>query len=132
MMQSVHTRLLVVDYRACFRFYAQVLGLAPTFGDEESGYADFQAGDSSFALFSTREMAAAVGAGEAALEPSPLERVAVVFAVADVDEACRDLQARGAPLAAPPTDHPDWGIRTAHFRDPDGNLVEINKGLAHS
>lgn len=24
---------------------------------------------------------------------------------------------------------PDWGIRTAHLRDPDGNLIEINQPL---
>jgi catechol 2,3-dioxygenase-like lactoylglutathione lyase family enzyme len=26
-------------------------------------------------------------------------------------------------------DRPEWGIRTAHFRDPDGNLIEINQPL---
>jgi len=132
MIQSVHARLLVADYGACFRFYAQVLGLTATFGNEESGYADFRAGEAGFALFDAREMAAAVGAGKAAVEPSSRERVSLVFAVANVDAACEELQARGAPLAAPPTDHAEWGIRTAHFRDPDGNLVEINQALAHS
>jgi catechol-2,3-dioxygenase len=24
-----------------------------------------------------------------------------------------------------PKDMPDWGIRTFHLRDPDGNLVEV-------
>jgi len=28
-----------------------------------------------------------------------------------------------------PTDRSVWGIRTAHFRDPDGNLIEINHAL---
>jgi len=23
----------------------------------------------------------------------------------------------------------DWGIRLAHFRDPDGNLIEINQPI---
>jgi catechol 2,3-dioxygenase-like lactoylglutathione lyase family enzyme len=46
-----------------------------------------------------------------------------------VDAVCRQLQAHGVALAVGPTDHPDWGIRTAHFRDPDGNLIEINHPL---
>ena len=49
--------------------------------------------------------------------------------VEDVAAACRHLQSHGIPLTTPMTDHPDWGIRTAHFRDPDGNLIEINCSL---
>ncbi len=28
-----------------------------------------------------------------------------------------------------PADHPDYGIRSAHLRDPDGNLIEIYSQL---
>ncbi|WP_343423381.1 hypothetical protein [Candidatus Flexifilum breve] len=28
-----------------------------------------------------------------------------------------------------PTNRPDWSMRTVHFRDPDGNLVELFSGL---
>jgi len=37
-------RLLVGDYGSCFRFYRDVMGFPVTFGDESSGYADFDAG----------------------------------------------------------------------------------------
>ena len=30
----------------------------------------------------------------------------------------------GGSLITAPTDMPQWGIRTAHLRDPDGNLIE--------
>ena len=39
------------------------------------------------------------------------------------------LLAKGVTVLVPPTDHPDWGIRTVHFRDPDGNLIEVNQNL---
>jgi hypothetical protein len=39
------------------------------------------------------------------------------------------LKARGAQFVADLTDRPDWGIRTAHLRDPDGNLIELNSPL---
>ncbi|KAA0254227.1 MAG: hypothetical protein EDM79_20930, partial [Chloroflexi bacterium] len=42
---------------------------------------------------------------------------------------CKDLRAHGVTLLTEPTDHADWGIRTAHFRDPDGHLIEINQPL---
>jgi catechol 2,3-dioxygenase-like lactoylglutathione lyase family enzyme len=39
-----HVRLLVRDYPACFRFYRDVMGLRATYGEEDTGYADFDAG----------------------------------------------------------------------------------------
>jgi hypothetical protein len=28
-----------------------------------------------------------------------------------------------------PQDRPEWGIRVAHVRDPDGTLVEVNEPI---
>jgi lactoylglutathione lyase len=49
--------------------------------------------------------------------------------VDNVDEVYQRLKDHNGILMAPPTDRPDWGIRTAHFRDPDGNLIEIYTNL---
>jgi catechol 2,3-dioxygenase-like lactoylglutathione lyase family enzyme len=46
-----------------------------------------------------------------------------------VDEAYRQLQARGVAFVTIPQSREEWGIRTAHFRDPDGNLLEIYSSL---
>jgi lactoylglutathione lyase len=122
-----HTRLLVRDYAACFRFYRDVLGFAPTYGDEESGYADFSTGDVTLALFDRQEMAEAVGRSSVA-EESP-DHMALIFVVENVDQAYSDLAAKGVAFVTQPTDRPDWGIRVAHFRDPDGTLLEIYHSL---
>ena len=54
---------------------------------------------------------------------------ALVFFVGDVDVACFKLKKRGVAFVTEPFDRPDWGIRVAHFRDPNGNLIEINGEL---
>lgn len=48
--------------------------------------------------------------------------------VADVDAAYEELKAKGVTFVRPPTDQP-WGLRTAHFVDPEGNLWEINHSI---
>ena len=44
--------------------------------------------------------------------------------VADVDAMCAELTSRGVTLLNGPMDRP-WGIRTASFEDPAGNIWEI-------
>jgi lactoylglutathione lyase len=48
--------------------------------------------------------------------------------VSDVDAAYEELKAKGVTFVRPPTDQP-WGLRTAHFTDPEGNLWEINQPI---
>jgi predicted enzyme related to lactoylglutathione lyase len=122
-----HIRLLVEEYAACFQFYRDLLGFDPTFGDAESGYADFETGDVTLALFAADEMSGALG--ETPPSGDGRDRICVVLRVEDVDETAKELRTEGVELAAEPTDHPEWGIRTAHVRDPDGTLVEFNEPL---
>lgn len=121
-MDLTHVRLLVDEFAACFRFYRDALGYEPTFGDASTGYADFDTGDVSLALFDRSELAEAVplrDAGDGAM---------LVVRVDSVDAAVDRLRP-DAPVVADPADHPEWGIRTAHVRDPDGTLVELNEPL---
>jgi lactoylglutathione lyase len=120
-------RLLVDDFPACFRFYGDVMGFAPTLGDEHGGYADFDAGaEVSLALFIRRYQTDHIGTTEDASG----DKVVVVFQVDDVDRAIEALRERGAPVSAEPANRTDWGIRVAYVRDPDGNLIELNQPIA--
>ena len=128
MFQSPHIRLLVHNFPTCFRFYRDTLGFTPTFGTEDDVYADFETGGQGIALFARSLMAEAVGRDDA---PGETQDAAVlVLATKNVDEAADALRAKGVTLATEPTDRPLWGIRTAHFRDPDGHLIEISCPLA--
>jgi len=55
-------------------------------------------------------------------------RVLLAVGVEDVDAAYEALVAKGVTFLRPPTNQP-WGLRTAHFADPEGNLWEINQSI---
>ena len=129
-MQYAYTRLLVSDFKASFRFYRDVLGFKPTFGDENDVYADFKTDKTTIALFKRGLMAEAVDAAKKPSHAESQDRIALVFGVESVDEVYKQLKAKGVKFVTEPLDHSDWGIRTAHFRDPDGNLIEICSSLS--
>jgi lactoylglutathione lyase len=122
-MRLTHARLLVDDFAACFRFYRDVVGLEPGWGEEDGAYADFDGGGAALALFARSgmdERAALRPAGDASM---------LVFEVEDVDGFAARLRERGVALEGEPHDEPEWGIRVAHFRDPAGTLIEVNQPL---
>jgi lactoylglutathione lyase len=123
------TRLLVVDFAACYRFYRDALGFLPVIGSEHDAYADFDVGPSKLSLIDRHVMSAALGTSGRFPADVVADPVCLVVGVDDVDVAWAHLQGIGVRLAAGPTDHREWGTRTAHVRDPDGNLIELNQPL---
>jgi catechol 2,3-dioxygenase-like lactoylglutathione lyase family enzyme len=128
-MKYAYTRLLVTNFRDCFRFYRDVMGFAPGFGTEDDTYADFVVGETNISLFDKAEMSQVLGTPDRPARPAAQDHVCLTFGVESVDEFYRTLTEKGVQVAVPPADHPDWGIRTVHFRDPDGNLIEVNQPL---
>ena len=128
-MRYDYTRLLVNDFPACFRFYRDVIGLAPHLGRETDTYAEFETGFTRIALFDRAEMSAAVGTSALPTQPEAQDAVCLVFGVDDLGTAQRSLEAAGVPIVVGATDRPDWEVRTLHVRDPDGRLVELNTPL---
>ena len=121
--QLSQVRLLVSDVKSCFKFYNRVLGLPVSWGDENSGYSSFKAGDSDIALFGRQEMADSIGGDDRPSSTEGQDRVAVVLQVEDVDKEYQRLKSMGVSFLTEPSDR--WGIRNAHLRDPDGTLIEI-------
>ena len=124
-----YTRLLVSNFKACFLFYRDIMGFQATFGTENDIYADFNTGTLTIALFDRQAMSAAVGTTHLPAQVDAQDKVCLVFAVEDVDATCQQLKKQNVQLVAGPSDRPDWGIRAAYFRDPEGNLIEINQPL---
>lgn len=128
-LKFTHTRLLVEDFARMFRFYRDMLGLPVHVGDESGAYAEFGTGPHFLALFEERQMAEAIGRPDRPDRASGREEVVLAFEVEDVDAAFEALRREGIGLVAEPADRREWQIRTAHFRDPEGNLIEINADL---
>jgi len=127
MSKLVSVRLLVDDFPAMFRFYRDVMKFPVLWGDENGPYGEFRASeDVSLALF-VRELMAGILAQEAG-EVQADDRVSLIFHAEDVDKDFAEVSARSRPVTTP-KDRPEWGVRTAHIRDPEDFLLEINRGI---
>ncbi|MGD0250759.1 MAG: VOC family protein [Thermoplasmata archaeon] len=123
-------RILVRDFPTSWRFYRDVLGLTPVQGHGEGPYGEFLTGRQAIvSLFDRKLMESAVGTPVDLPKKGHASPVAVVFEVPSVDRTARRLRGRRVRVVQGPTDRPDWGLRTIHLLDPDGNLIEIYSSL---
>ncbi|MET9910009.1 VOC family protein [Streptomyces sp. NPDC006476] len=126
-MELAQVRLLVADFAACYRFYADVLGLKPQSGASEGPYEKFSpaTGSAGIALQDRSMMAEVL---DELGDPATGHRSLVVLRVDDLDAYCERITERGATVLhgpAPMTDR----MRVAHLKDPEGNLVELQEWL---
>jgi len=131
-MKFSNVRLLVKDYKKCFGFYTEQLGLEPIWGDIDGCYASFKVaeGIEGFAIFVSDFMAPAVGNADKTQPEGYREKMMVSFEVENVDETFLSLSGKGINFINQPMDMPDWGMRVVHLRDPEENLIEFFTPLA--
>jgi lactoylglutathione lyase len=121
-----HISLLVEDVQKALHFYQDTLGLEviENLGD----YATLKANENlKLSFFPRTAMQEALPSIR--LDPVHGYRTVLEFFVEELDSVCNTLLAKGIQLVSEPTDHHDWGIRTAYFTDLDGNLVELFRNL---
>lgn len=127
--ELTHIRLMVKDVAVSTRFYRDVLGWQPRFPSEDTVYQEFDTGAITFSLYQQDLMSDVAGTLGKPARPDAQDGVLLSIHVEDVNGAVADLQAKGVQIVVPATDRPVWALRTAHFRDPDGNLIEINHDI---
>ena len=126
-MNLTHTRLLVKDYRKCFLFYKDVLGFEVSWGDEDSKYGQFKVGQAHLGIFERKQMTDALG-NENNQDASLVDHVALIFEVESVEESYEKLKEK-VEFITMPMEKVEWGMRVAHFRDPEGALLEIYENI---
>lgn len=128
-MKINNIRLLVADFDNCFRFYSEKLGLKATWGKLGGDYASFDIGletsKMGLSIFKSDLMAREVGNWNKKLPINSREKILIVLQVDNVDETYEKLSGNGVRFINEPKDIAGWGSRVAHFRDPEGNLIEI-------
>lgn len=121
------TVLFVRDLAACTTFYRDTFGLPIIESDPDS--VSFRLGDQYFLLLEVSAAARLLGEEGHALNIEGGPRGLLAVGVEDVDATYEALKAKGVLFLRPPTNQ-SWGLRTAHFADPDGHLWEINQPIA--
>ncbi|NCC74102.1 MAG: VOC family protein [Sphingobacteriia bacterium] len=131
-MKFSNVRLLVKDYKKCFQFYTEQLGLEPLWGDENGCYASFKVADGieGLAIFVSDYMAPTVGNVEKTQPIGYREKSMISFEVENVDDTYQAFLEKGIQFINEPIDMPDWGMRVVHLRDPEENLIEFYTPLA--
>lgn len=131
-MDALYPRLLVTRFAECFGFYRAVLppltGAALVKGAPEGPYANWDVDDQAvLVLYDRAAMAATLGTTDLPVRSAAQDCAMLVLRVDDVDEALALCLAHGGTPALPATDRPEWGpnLRSAHLRDPDGHLIEL-------
>jgi predicted enzyme related to lactoylglutathione lyase len=131
-MDALHPRLLVTRFAEMFDFYQAVLpemlGAKLMKGSADGPYANWDIEDQAILiLFDRTAMAALAGTQNLPAAAPAQDHTMFVCRVKDVDAGAELCARHGATPVAGPTDRPEWGptMRTAHLRDPEGNLIEL-------
>jgi predicted enzyme related to lactoylglutathione lyase len=117
-MRLAAVRIVTGDVPALARFYEAVTGLASVGSDE---YVELRLAGATLSISS--HSAVKLCGGDIAV-PSMNRTVILDFEVEDVDAERARLESTVVDWVLEPTTRP-WGSRSALFRDPDGNLVNL-------
>jgi len=120
----IATVVFVRDLARCTTFYRDTVKLAYLGSDANSS--TFQLQERYLILLSVSGAADLLGSNPSEFRIDGAPRVVLAAGVEDVDAAYEELSTKGVTFVRPPTDQP-WGLRTAHFADPEGNPWEINQ-----
>ncbi|GAB3618169.1 VOC family protein [Okibacterium endophyticum] len=118
-MDFASIRIITEDVDRLARFYELVTGSVPDRPAPE--FAVFRTSAGAIAIGSTATVAML---GEQAPKPGKNDSIIIELHVADVDAEVARLRDDLGEMVLEPTTMP-WGNRSALFRDPDGNLVNL-------
>lgn len=116
------------NYGECFDFYTEKLGLHAVWGDRNGPYTSFavQEGASPcFAIFTGDAMPLFKGYELPTFNQQP-DTIAGIIPTDTLEEDYLRLKKAGVVFLGEPQYIEEWGMRCTYFRDPEGNLFELN------
>jgi len=129
--KDMSVRILVrKDYGACYDFFKEKLGFAPVYFDRNGPYTGFALKEGEpplFAIFVGKNTEMFNGYVQPSENPQS-DTIAVILNSDDLDGDYQRLTEAGVQFLGEPQYIEDWGMRCTYFRDPEGNLFEINDG----
>lgn len=125
--QYIYTRLNVENFQACKAFYRDVLNLNIKFEDDTDEYVEFDAGSMRITLFNREKLTDFISRNESLTYDSHSASIVLSFQVSNMEEAVAYLKTHGVEMLNMPTNYPDRGFISTCFRDPDGNLIELEQ-----
>lgn len=125
-MKLSSIRLLVNDFKKCFEFYSEKLGLKVTWGDINDVYASFDIGlPTGLSIFQSDLMIQAVNLLEKPITEKIGNKCVIEIQVESVDKTYHELKDRGVKFINSPMNMVEWHIRVVHLLDPENNLIEF-------
>ena len=123
-------RILVrKNYGECFDFYTKKLGLIAIWGDRNGPYTSFAVSSDTppcFAIFSGEAMSMFQGYQQPDIDSTVKDTIVAVIPTLDLDEDYLRLKEAGVSFIGESQYIEAWGMRCTYFRDPEGNLFELN------
>ncbi|MFP1647889.1 VOC family protein [Enterococcus mundtii] len=123
--------LIQKDYGECYDFYTKKLGLVPTWGDRKGPYMSFamaKGEPNCFDMTLAKEMSLVKGYIQSA-KNGISDTVVITLPTKDIQKDYEKLTANGVTFLGEPQKIEAWGgFTSAYFRDPEGNLFELNDG----
>ena len=124
-----YLRILTDHFDEMWDFYAIKLGMKPRLGRENGVYEEFLINGAVLSIYKRDYMGHALNKTLPEFPSAPQDTVVIILQVPNVDNAYEELKSRGIEFITKPADREEWIIRTAHLRDPDGNLIELNEPI---
>jgi catechol 2,3-dioxygenase-like lactoylglutathione lyase family enzyme len=116
-VEAIAPSFFVKDLGSSVDWYVRVLGFGVAF--QAADYAGVRLGPALIVL-------AQVGTTPAGLS---YKGACHLRLASGVDDYVAQIEAAGQPLTAAAKDRPEYGLREAHVRDPDGNDIYIGQDI---